>query len=297
MQRASKIVAMLLGLSLAASAATVYEIYRVVPDDSVQTVAVRYGVSVEELRALNPHLGEGELTSGDLITVPVIDGVGDGASGGVSIREALGPKLAGRLGNGGNQGYSILGNLRAELPASAAESAGALGEADVADTFAEPEARWLDRTGYAEAPPVLNDGGGANGAAGIGRADAPPVVSRAEASPLRKVFAVNGAVGRLGQVVSNGTPIRRDHRDDAPLVYRAGRDAKLVVVNQYNDWYGVLMVDRAICWVRTAFVRLTYTELVDGRDSERWSTPGRHQTDVGYLGPHGMMVVIMVLTW
>ena len=259
MQRASTIMAMLLGLSLAASAATVYEVYRVVPDDSVQAVAARYSISTEELRALNPHLGESELTVDDLLTVPVLS---SSSAANKAVAGAGQESVSGRLVNGVNQGVSIRQALGPKLVGP--------------DGQLESTAPLAGGSGSRETT-------GDNGAAGVQGAGGPLSVTAALNAPLQKSFAVNGAVGRLGVVASNDTPIRREHDEQAPLVYKAGRDAKLVVVSQYADWFGVLMVDRTTCWVQTQYVGLTNTELVPGgTQPAQASTSGQKIIEAAY---------------
>ena len=246
-------------VGLPCSAATQYVVYRVVPDDTVQTVAARYGISPEELRETNPHLGDGDLTVGGLITVPVLS---SSSAANKAVAGAGQESVSGRLANGINQGVSIRQ---------------ALGPKRVGpDGQRESTAPLAGGSGSREAI-------GDNGAAGVQGAGGPLSVTAALNTPLQKSFAVNGAVGRLAVVASNDTPIRREHDEQAPLVYKAGRDAKLVVVSQYADWFGVLMVDRTTCWVETQYVSLTNTELVPGgTHAAQVSTSGQKIIEAAY---------------
>lgn len=65
--------AALVYVALAASAATVYDIYRVQPGDSLESIARTYGVSPSELTQLNPAVANG-LRVYDVLTVPVRTG-------------------------------------------------------------------------------------------------------------------------------------------------------------------------------------------------------------------------------
>lgn len=235
-------------------AATVYEVYRVQPGDTVESIAAARAISPKELAELNPHLLTGSLTVNELLTVPVparpraertappAAPSPNGANAAGTIREAVeaGPKLYGPDG-------SVIG--------------------------AAPEAT---------APLGANGGDGSGGAApAVG-----PALGVPDEPGLQKRFDVNGAVGRLGLVVSDRSPIYRERRVDSPVLYEAPRAMKLVVVSQADDWYGVMMVDRSIGWIAAQFVRLTNTELVAGVPTTQGSEFGRRvvQEAYKYLG-------------
>jgi cell wall-associated NlpC family hydrolase len=105
-------------------------------------------------------------------------------------------------------------------------------------------------------------------------AGVPAVQAPIGGGPIRKEFAVSGAVGRLGTVISDKTPIYRERGRQPQPLFRVDRDGNLVITRQVDNWFGVMMVDGSVGWVEAQFVKLTDTELVYGESQGGVPQPG-----------------------
>jgi hypothetical protein len=65
-----------------------------------------------------------------------------------------------------------------------------------------------------------------------------------------------GVVGRLGVAVWQGAPIYRGQDGGGRMVARVAQGTYLAIKSDYADWYGVLMVDGSLGWIRKSAVRL-----------------------------------------
>jgi len=79
-------------------------------------------------------------------------------------------------------------------------------------------------------------------------------------------------VGKLGVISSSGARIRKSASPTGKTVFTCTEGTQLVIVNQKNDWYGVMMIDGSTCWVPMKYVRALGVELVAGRAEP--GTPG-----------------------
>ena len=225
-----------------ACATTVYEVYRVQPGDTVDSISRRYGMKPDELKDLNPFLLTGTLTENELITVMVRQG--ETAAVGLTSAPAK-RKTPGATFNGDNGAGTISG---------AAGAAGAkVIDGDAPDGQAEGD--------EAGGRPAVKDPGEA-------------VAAPTTPSGIRKSFAVNGAVGRLGLVTAEQVSIHRERSASSRVLYSCQRDARLAITQQVDDWFAVMMVDRSTGWVDSHGVSLTTTELVP---SQPTAASGRGQ--------------------
>lgn len=225
----------------AATATTVYEVYRVQSSDTVETIAARFGMKPDELRDLNPFLRTGTLTVNELITVMT-------RTGRPAVAAATTP---------GSEGGSFAG----------ANGAGSL-------RGGAPRLVDVDEQTAPLAGPTAP------------AAEQPAVVPQAEPArqAVQKSFAVNGAVGRLGVVVSDRTPIFRE-RGTGRVLFTCQKGARLAVTKQLDRWLAVMMVDGSTGWVESQFVNLTTTELVQGQASPQATRgSGALQEAYRYLG-------------
>ena len=208
----------MIGAALAAltSAATVYDIYRVQPGDTLDSIARTYGLTVAELRDLNPGLSTGALTASEAVTVPVR--------------------------------ATATSEANAE-PAS--HGATAANGVDTSTTLSS--AKVLGADGQPEGEPAPKP-----------EVAAAPAVAVAAGTPGRRSFAVNGALGRLGEMSGAHVPIYRDRQSGGQRLFTAPAGTRVLVVSQVDSWYGIRMLDGSIGWAETEFVKLTDTELLAG---------------------------------
>lgn len=216
-----------------AAATTVYEVYRVQPSDTVETIASRFGMSPEELRALNPHLQSSTLTPQELLTV-MIRGEGDKmpASGAVS--------RAGAAQSGSEGGENAGSNIRRPSGPKVVD--------------ANPP-----QDSHAAIAPPDTSRAGANPAV---KPDELPAVQASGAAADEKNFARDGVVGLLGNVRTAGAAIYAQAAKTAARRFNCQGHEQLVVTKQVGDWYAIGMSDGSTGWIETSAVELTSTELV-----------------------------------
>ncbi len=217
-------------LVLAGQAATVYEVYRVQPGDTVESVAARYGMKPDELRDLNPFVRGSSLTPNELVTVMIRSG----EPGAAAPAGSAGPSAA----SGGENGA---GSMR-PLTTGAAKVVG-------------PEA------------PVETPAGGERDDEGMRPAVVPHAEAPKPTNPTFKSFAGNGAVARLGMVKADGTALFRERNAASRRLFLCPKGTKLAITQQQEGWFSVLMIDGSTGWVEAARVDLTATELVPGQAS------------------------------
>lgn len=68
-------------------------------------------------------------------------------------------------------------------------------------------------------------------------------------------------VGRLGQVMS-ATPIYRSQSSNAPKLSTVPRGTYLAIPTESGNWYGVLMADSTIGWIRRGTIRILQYDVV-----------------------------------
>lgn len=249
MRRVWVVGALLSGL-LASHAATVYENYRVQPGDSVETISARFEMSADDLRSLNPFLMTGTLTPYESIVVKRSDS-----------RGVAQPAAGGNHANGA-------GGIRREGPSAKVVTPD--------NPTGEPTAPVNETPAAAPANPAVAPQSPEN------------VIAPVEApeSALNKNFAVGGAAGRLGEVVSDKVPIYRDTQGTGGPLYTCNKGSRLVVQAQKGRWYSVLMLDWSTGWVETQYVNLTATELVTTQQTQTANSKGSSavQEAFRYLG-------------
>lgn len=221
------------------TATTVYEVYRVQPSDTVETIASRFGMSPEELRALNPHLQTSTLTPNELLTVMIRGGSDQMPASGAVSRAATAQS---RTAGGENAGSNIRKPGGPKV----------VNAGDPQDSHA------------ALAPP-----GGASNVEEVPnkpavKAGELPAVQAPEAQPSQaeRVFAGNGVVGLLGNVRTAGSSIYSQADKSATRRFQCAGNEQLVVTKQVGDWYAIGMSDGSTGWIETSAVELTSTELV-----------------------------------
>lgn len=133
---------------------------------------------------------------------------------------------------------------------------------------------------------VLGADGRVEGAGPVGPAPAAVAEAQAPANPTRLSYAVNGALGRLGQVTGGQVPIYRDRQHGGTKMYTAPAGTSVLVVSRVDGWYGIRMLDASIGWAECEFVKLTETELLPAPGSQSAPTRGVGiiQTAYTYLG-------------
>ncbi len=216
-----------------AVATTVYEVYRVQPSDSVETIASRFGMSPEELRALNPHLQTSTLTPSELLTV-MIRGEADPlpASGAVSRAGSANAGVAG----GENAGSNIRrpGGPKVIDANPPQDSHAAIAPPEASAAPKKPAVRTGDLPGIR-----------------------PP-----EANSSERNFARDGVVGLLGNVRAGGAAIYAQHAKTATRRFNCSGNEQLVVTKQVGEWMAIGMSDGSTGWIEASAVELTATELV-----------------------------------
>ncbi|MCC7490726.1 MAG: C40 family peptidase [Fimbriimonadaceae bacterium] len=220
------LVGVCVGLLGRLTAATVYEVYRVQTGDTPEAIAVKHGMSVDELRALNPFLLTSSLTPNELITVMIRDG---GPT----------PAGAGRGSGGGDNG------------AGSISAAAGLGGAKIVGEGA-PTNSLLGGPGDSVSRPAVTPP----------RDSGPAQAAQQQALGGDRNFAVNGAVGRLGIVKGQGALILRDRYVGAQELYTCPQGTRLALRALVSGWYAVLMVDGSTGYLAANDVTLTNTDLV-----------------------------------
>lgn len=217
-------------LVLAGQAATVYEVYRVQPGDTVETVAARFGMKPQELRDLNPFVHSSALPANELVTVMV------------------------RSSDGAPTATPVASGSGATVDPGGANGAGSMRPGGTGFT---PKVVGPD------APREATPGGDRE------EGTQPAVVPQAEvpkpAQPTFQSFAQHGAVGRLGVVKADGTPLYRDRNAASRRLFQCPKGTKLALTKELEGWFAVLMVDGSTGWVEASRVDLTTTELVPGQ--------------------------------
>ena len=234
MRRLAILVATIGLLLVGSGATTVYEVYRVQPSDSVETIASRFGMSPEEVRALNPHLQTGTLTPNELITV-MIRGEGEGlpASGAVSRASSA---------NAGTTGENAGSNIRRP------------GGPKVVDADQPQDS-------HAALTPPASDQQPARPAVKSSTGDLPPIEAP-QASTVDKSFARDGVVGLLGNVKAAHAIIYAQPAGNAAKRFECAGNEQVVVTKQVGDWLAIGMSDGSTGWMQVSAVELTSTELV-----------------------------------
>ncbi len=102
MRRNLVVAGVVCGLLGSVRAATVYEVYRVQQGDTVESIAVKFGMRADELRALNPFLLTGTLATNELITVMIRGDAGAKAS------------VSGPVARAGTGGANAAGGIRSD---------------------------------------------------------------------------------------------------------------------------------------------------------------------------------------
>ncbi len=133
---------------------------------------------------------------------------------------------------------------------------------------------------------VLGADGQVEGAPAAGPAAPAVAEAQAPAAAQRLSYAVNGALGRLGQVSGAQVPIYRDRQHGGTKMYTASAGTSLLVVSRVDGWYGIRMLDGSIGWAECDFVKLTDTELLPAPGAQAAPTRGVAiiQTAYSYLG-------------
>ncbi|HAZ64839.1 MAG TPA: hypothetical protein DCZ72_14680 [Armatimonadetes bacterium] len=235
-----RVLAGLVGLLLAGvvQASTTYIVYYVQPGDSLESVAAAAGSTVAELRALNPTVRE-PLPRYEVLTVPLREG----ATIAVAAPEAPAALHA---------PPTPAAASATDTPAGGANGV-AIGGQSV-NSVAVGGASLGSRT------PGLNQP----------QAGLQPAAEQAS----RLNYAVNGALGRLGQVANKTIGILRERRANAAKLFSVNAGTNLIITQLHDGWYGIRMMDGSTGWAPVSEITLTDTELVPSADAPAASTVG-----------------------
>jgi len=246
----------------------VIQIHRVKQGETLESIAKRYGVTVDVVCEKNGLAKEQKPRPGQTLIIPIVSG-GEGAAANSSTTE-----------NGNTP----------DIPSTERKVAGRVlvsevyyvREGDTVESIAQK---------YGVPPDVIRAKNSLTGAeklqpgqllvipvreSVVYQRESPP--SQAAKASAREPSA--GAtqksegkmVGKLGVVTSNGARIRRSPSPGGRAVYTCSQGMQLVIVQQKNDWFGVMMIDGSTCWIPKKYVQNLDVELVAGKAEP--GTPG-----------------------
>lgn len=106
-------------------------------------------------------------------------------------------------------------------------------------------------------------------------AQQPQVKAKTEQKKTETVKQVSVKIGKVGLVNVASTSIYKNKSTSSAKFTTVGAETPLAVVKEEKEWYGVLMANGAIGWVRSKNVKMSGYELVMRQDADaRQSNPG-----------------------
>ncbi|MBI3920163.1 MAG: LysM peptidoglycan-binding domain-containing protein [Armatimonadetes bacterium] len=250
------------------NATVVIEIYRAKSGDTLEKIASQYGVSLADLQRKNGFLPAHKVRPGDTIVVPVSDksrakskGAAETTPPPQASKEAL---AASQQQKGSKQatGRLLISEIYYVKPGDTLDSIAAKYEVTSESILKKNGLRGDDllRSGQVLTIPVRESV--------VYKEEEPKPTPQKEPtlSAKKSVSSSQGkVVGKLGVISASGARIRRSRSTQGRVVYTCSQGTQLLVVDDKDDWFGVMMIDGSTCWVPKKYVRMQDIELLAGK--------------------------------
>jgi len=245
--------------------------------ETLTSIARRYGVTVQAIKAKNGLTGD-KIKAGDSLVIPL-----GGSPSGVTSSRVVPGRRSVRASRGGRRvGSLTVTDVHVVRDGETVESIASrfgvdpetvrrLNQLSPGQQPAPGQRLEIDRS-HQELVEETTETSSAEGAA-----------SHDTRVPSRTTSTSRRRVGELATVVRPGGHIRRTRSPRGRVVYRTTPGLQLVVTGHTGDWYSVFMADGSQCWIPSKYVRLEGVELAVSDNTP----PGRQkvvQTAMQYLG-------------
>lgn len=271
--------AVLLGAStpgwLSVSDATVViEMYTVKHGDTLERVASKYGLSVDSLRQKNGFAADRKIRPGESLVVPVSDKArakleADAlkvaaastqlSAATTSTSDTTARQLAGRLLV--SEVYYV---KTGDTLDSIAKHYNVPAQSILEKNRLQPDSPL--QNGQLLTIPVKESVLYKSDSASESAAEETPADAAPARTAKRSTKTSDGkVVGTLGVIGSSGAHIRKFANPTSRTVFVCPKGTQLVIVNEKDDWYGVMMIDGSTCWVPKKYVQSLDVELVAGK--------------------------------